>query len=362
MKLNVLRARGWRNLKPLEFEPGPRATVISGDNGQGKTNLIEAVYYLIAFRSFRTATVGDLWEWEQGQAKLHAAIEGAGLQRTLAAELGSERRVFRLDGKPVRRDSSLLAPFGLVLFVPEDLLLPKASPAARRRFLDLAIFGQERRYYREASVYQKLLKSRNGALKRGGDVTLHETYDAQLGNAGARLVLRRRDVCERLRPKFRQLFADIHADLDATLCYRCHPSLDGVKEEAQIAGVLEEGLRQRRELDLRRGFTGYGPHGDDLELSLKGHLAKEHGSQGQIRSLVLALKLAELALLQETLGEPPILLLDDVASELDGQRRRQLFETIAGLPGQTLITVTDPEFLPQLPSRTDVRVDSGRLF
>ena len=250
----------------------------------------------------------------------------------------------------------------MVLFVPEDLLLPKAPPSARRRFIDLVIFGQNRSYYREASIYQKLIKSRNSVLKRGGDTTLLDSYDLQLSSAGALLVMRRRDVCKRLCPVFRDIFATIHEDLDATLSYRGHPSLEGVEGENDLAMAIEVGLKERRELDLRRGFTGYGPHGDDIDLGIKGHLAKEHGSQGQLRSLVLALKLAELSLLEQALGESPLLLLDDVASELDAQRRRRLFETIASLGGQTLITVTDPDFLPQLPSRTDFRMKEGRLI
>jgi DNA replication and repair protein RecF len=225
----------------------------------------------------------------------------------------------------------------------------------------LAIFGQNRIYYREASIYQKLIKSRNSVLKRGGDATLLDSYDLQLASAGARLVTRRRSICEQLLPLFRDLFASIHEDLDATLSYRGHATLQGVVTETDLVQALEGGLKERRELDLRRGYTGYGPHGDDVDFGLKGHLAKEHGSQGQLRSLVLALKLAELSLLQQSLGEAPLLLLDDVASELDAQRRRRLFETIADLGGQTLITVTDPDFLPQLPSRTDFRIDAGRL-
>ncbi len=361
MKFERLSARGWRNLADTEFCPGPRATVVFGDNGQGKTNLMEAVYYLLAFRSFRTNNAQDLLGWNNVGAKLEADVEGQGLHRTLAAELGPERKIFKLDGKAVRRDSPALAPFGTVLFVPEDLLLPKASPAARRRFLDLAIFGAYRPYYREAAVYQKLVKSRNVALKRAADPTLLDSYDQQLAVAGARLVVRRRKMALALAPRFRRLFAEIHADLDAELVYQGHASVQGVDAEPELASALLEGLTARRGLDLKRGHTGYGPHTDDLVLGLKGHLAREHGSQGQLRSLVLALKLAEFEILAAALDEPPLLLLDDVASELDGVRRTRLFETIAALPGQTLITVTDPEFLPQLPQRFDVRVNAGRV-
>lgn len=359
MQLNVLRARGWRNLQPTVFRPGPRATVIWGDNGQGKTNLIEAIYYLLAFRSFRTTGLQELVGWNGAGAKLEAELVGQGLLRRLGAELRPEGKSFKLDGKAVRRDSGALAPFGCVLFVPEDLLLPKASPAARRRFLDLAIFGTNRGYYREAAVYQKLLKSRNVALKRGADPTLLDSLDVQLAAAGARLVVRRREMAAALAPRFRRLFAEIHADLDAQLSYRGHASLEEAVSESDVVLALETGLAARRELDVRRGHTGYGPHTDDLVFELKGHLARDHGSQGQLRSLVLALKLAELDLLGSALEEAPLLLLDDVASELDGQRRTRLFETIAHLPGQTLITVTEPGFLPRLPEREDVEVQGG---
>ncbi|MCG5054047.1 MAG: DNA replication and repair protein RecF [Myxococcales bacterium] len=362
MQLNVLRARGWRNLRPSVFCPGPRATVVWGENGQGKTNLLEAVYFLLTFRSFRTNAVADLLGWEEPGLKLVAEVEGGGLHRRLEAELQPGRKGFKLDGKGVRRDSASLAPFGLVLFVPEDLLLPKAAPAARRRFVDLAIFGTDRSYYREAAVYQKLLKSRNAALKLGGDPNLLDSYDLQLGAAGARLVSRRRKMVDALAPRLARVFSEIHADLGATLAYRGHESLRGVSSEEDLVAALTDGLRARRSLDLRRGFTGYGPHTDDLELGLKGHLARDHGSQGQLRSLVLALKLAELELLTEALGEPPMLLLDDVASELDGLRRRRLFETIAALPGQSLITVTDPDLLPQLPGRQDVQLVGGSVM
>jgi len=164
-----------------------------------------------------------------------------------------------------------------------------------------------------------------------------------------------------LAPRVSALFSAIHSDLGADIRYRGHDSVEPARTDEELRAALLAGLRERRGRDQQRGFTGFGPHTDDLEMVLGGHLARDHGSQGQLRSLVLALKLAELAHLQERQSEPPLLLLDDVASELDEIRRAKLFETIAGLPGQTLITVTERDLLPTLPERRDFEVSAGTV-
>jgi DNA replication and repair protein RecF len=159
----------------------------------------------------------------------------------------------------------------------------------------------------------------------------------------------------------RRLFVALHADLEAELEYRSHPQVQAAATEEEVRQALLAGLISEREVDMRRGFTGFGPHADDLAMGLAGRPVRQHGSQGQLRSLVLALKLAELANLEATLGEPPLLLLDDVASELDGIRRRRLYETITALPGQTFITVTDRDLIPALPGRVDFEMSAGSL-
>jgi DNA replication and repair protein RecF len=173
--------------------------------------------------------------------------------------------------------------------------------------------------------------------------------------------MRRRQLVAALAPRVEVLFRATHGDLAARVRYRSDPAVDEADGLGPVAAALLAGLVARRDLDRRRGFTGFGPHSDDLELELAGHPAGDHGSQGQLRSLVLALKLAELAHLEERLGEAPLLLLDDVASELDEVRRVRLFEAIAGLSGQTLLTVTDPHLLPALPERGDFEVRAGKL-
>jgi DNA replication and repair protein RecF len=285
-----------------------------------------------------------------------------GLERRIEITVAAGRKVAQLDGKPVGRAASRMQGVAAVLFVPEDLLLPKAAPADRRRFLDRAIFAADRTYSADAVAYERVLRSRNAVLREPAPrPTLLDTYDEELARTGARVVRRRRQLVAALAPRVEALFTAIHSDLGARIRYRGHASVDAAATDDEVRAALLEGLRGRRALDQRRGFSGFGPHTDDLELELDGHPAGDHGSQGQLRSLVLALKLAELSHLEECQGEPPLLLLDDVASELDETRRSKLFETISRLPGQTLITVTDRHLLPTLPERRDFEVLAGQL-
>jgi DNA replication and repair protein RecF len=298
----------------------------------------------------------------EGRAQLSARVERRGLDRKVDVKLGPEGRAVQLDGKAVRGAAAVFGAVSVVLFVPEDLLLPRAAPAARRRMLDLAVFNVERAYYREASAFQKVLKSRNHVLKRGpGDAVLLEAYDDELARTGARVVLRRRALVADLAPRTRALFAALHGPLAVDVAYRSAPSVDAAPDEPAVAAALLAGLRAQRSLDERRRFTGFGPHTDDLEILLAGRLAREHASQGQLRSLVLALKLAELLNVEARLADVPVLLLDDVPSELDPTRRRFLFDMVGGLACQTFISVTERAVVSPLADRFDFGVRAGRI-
>jgi DNA replication and repair protein RecF len=230
----------------------------------------------------------------------------------------------------------------------------------------MAVFGVERAYFAEAAAFQKLLRSRNALLRqrqpppsRPPSPALLETYDEELARAGARVVVRRRSLVAALAPHVQRAFRALHADLPVALGYVTDPSLAGVTAESDLGAALLAGLRDRRALDERRGHTTLGPQGDDLEILLGERPARAHASQGQLRSLVLALKLAEMANIEAQLGDVPVLLLDDVPSELDPDRRRHLFETLAALDAQTLISVADPGVVPPFPARADFVVQRG---
>jgi len=168
-------------------------------------------------------------------------------------------------------------------------------------------------------------------------------------------------VVSALAPLFEEVFLDIHGDLSASIRYRSDPRVEEATAEDEIADALRAGLAAERANDARRGFTGFGPQTDDLEMLLGSRPAREHGSQGQLRTMVLALKIAELKHASERNGEAPLLLLDDVASELDEERRSRLFGTIAHMACQTLITMTEREHLPDLQERKDWLVSGGEI-
>jgi DNA replication and repair protein RecF len=367
VRIHRVAVEGWRNLEPLSLELGPRLSVLHGDNGQGKSNLLEAVYYLATLRSFRTSRLEDLIQrgHPAGRAKAAVEVVHKGLERRFEVEVGEKGRTARLDGKVVRGVAAALGAVSVVLFVPEDLLLPRAAPAARRRFLDMAVFNVERAYFAEATAFQKVLKSRNALLRRGDpDPVLLDTYDQALARTGARVVVRRRALVAELAPRFAEHFRALHSTLPVAMRYRSDPEIAAAVDEGAVAERLHAGLGARRAVDERRRATGFGPHLDDLEIELGGAPARAHASQGQLRSLVLALKLAELTHVEARTGDAPVLLLDDVPSELDPIRRRLLFEAIAPLACQTLITVTEREIVPPSPhfgDRLDFLVRAGRV-
>jgi len=364
VRLAALAVHNFRNLGSVLLEPGPALTVLAGDNGQGKTNVLEAIYYLGLLRSFRTSDPGDLIQHGAERAELGARIEVAGLVRRwdITLERRGRRRLV-LDGKAVKKASAALGSLAIVLFVPEDLLLPRAAPSLRRRFMDMAIWAAEASYLDEASSFQRLLKQRNAWLRKGvEDHAFLETLDEALAKAGARVVVRRRALITALSGPVAAGFRDLHADLPVTLAYVSAPEVAEAGGEGEVASALLAGLVRRRAVDARRRHTTFGPQSDDLLIGLGGRPAREHASQGQLRSLVLALKLAELALAEQRRGEAPVLLLDDVPSELDATRRARLFETIEKLGCQTLISLAEPSVVPHGFVRKDVRVRAGQLF
>lgn len=379
MRIQRFRAIGWRNLEPLDFafDPGAALHVLFGQNGQGKTNVIEALYFLSTFRSFRTSQAGDLIRREGVEARITVDVLAAEVTRQVEARLfregagssnvgsgGPVNRTISVDGKPVKRVSAAFGVFGAVLFVPEDLMLARAAPAARRRFLDMAAAGTAPAYLGESATFQRVLRSRNALLRSGrasGSTAWLDTVDEQLARAGARVVVRRRAFIRDMAPQAQTFFRALHADLAVGLVYDTDEAVAAAGSEEEVAGVLLAGFGARRTLDLRRRHTTFGPQTDDLGIELGGRLAREHASQGQLRSLMLSLKLAELVLVGQARGETGVLLLDDVPSELDLERRRFLFDTLTALGCQSILSVADRSVVPAVVGRADIEVVGGRV-
>jgi DNA replication and repair protein RecF len=370
LRIESLRLSSVRNLVPTLLEPSARFNVFSGDNGQGKTNLLEAVFVVATVRSFRTSQLTDLLAFGAERASIAARVSGHGMTRIYDLELAPGAKKVRLDGKAVRPLSKYFGDFNVVLFAPEDLQIPRGTPSDRRRFLDRAVFNRRTDYLPAIQRYELALKNRNALLRKAADgavggkqlMDLLDVYDEQLAELGAQVMAARVDYLAELRPLLCSAFAEItRTGLAAGIDYAWGEEL------ASTAGVPDaaaqrELLRQSRGKDLARQATSVGPHRDDLRFFLETHDAGGFASQGQLRAIVLAWKTAELELLGRLRQDPPILLLDDVSSELDAQRNRFLFEHLAPRAGQCFITTTHPgHVLIAASERRDYRVAGGAI-
>jgi len=363
VRLVALQAIAFRNLE-LVLEAHPRVNVLFGDNGQGKTNLLEAIYLAGTLRSFRAGRLEELVGFGAAEARVRARVDRGG-ERVLEVKVTPGHKAARIDGKAAR-PHDYFGSMNVVLFQPDDLRLPRGAPSGRRRFVDRAIFSERPAYLAEAQAYEKVLRSRNMLLRGAGpiDPALLEVYDEQLAKAAVPIVERRRAIVAELGPRAQHVFQRLtRTGRVLEVGYR-----DAVAErgEAAVSGrALEEAVRRQlaadRRRDQARGATSAGPHTDDLALHLDGKDAQKYASQGQLRAIVLALKIAEIEHLESRLGDPPILLLDDVSSELDATRNAQLFEFLDGRAGQVFITTTDPRHVRTSGERKDVRIGGGRI-
>lgn len=370
MRVLALEAHGIRNLEPLLLEPAPRFNVFHGDNGQGKTNLLEAIYVIAALRSFRTSRLADLLRFGAEEARLRARVDRAGLERVYEVHIEPRSRKVRLDGKAPRPLARYFGAFNVVLFAPEDLQLPRGAPAERRRFLDRAVFNRRGEYMPLAQDYDKVLKNRNALLREVSEgkrsavaaSDLLAVYDQQLAALAARVAGARLAYIDELRARFQGAFDAIsRSNIPVDLVYRTQPEVLQAAP-AERTAVYAALIAASRAADLARGASNVGPHRDDLGFVFDGHDAGGFASQGQLRALVLAWKTAEMDLLAAVHGEDPILLLDDVSSELDPHRNEYLFEFLGRRKNQCFITTTHPSFVLVRDDRVDHEVRDGRIL
>jgi DNA replication and repair protein RecF len=289
---------------------------------------------------------------------------GPGGARRVAVTIGPEGRTALLDGKPQERLDGYFEGLAAVCFAPDDLGVVKGGPEGRRRALDRAAFNRWPALLGEAREYVRALRSRNAAL-RSASPAVEESFRGPLVRAGARLQLRRRDLVRELAPRLAAAFAEISGPgaPDASLAYRPAAGVEVEGAEPAVQQSLAEALERRAARDRERGYTSAGPHMDDLAIAVGARGARAYASQGQQRAVVLALKVAEIENLREALGRPPLLLLDDVSSELDPDKNRFLLEYLARLPGQAFLTATDRRLLEPAagPDAAFYRVESGAI-
>ena len=358
MRVTRLHLRDFRNYEAAELELPAGLTVVIGPNGAGKTNLLEALYFGCTARSPRTSSERELVRRGGSVARVVVDTrDGEGAHRIEVGFEPGEQKRLRVDGSPVDTLSTVLVRPLVSVFLPERLELVKGAPAARRAHLDQLIAALWPGRAETRAAYSRALAQRNALLGRiragaSGPAAL-DAWDGELARHGIRLMADRREAVEGLRAPFAELAAQLGLPATAELRYR-------PRSEAGDEQGLAAELAERRAADLERGFTAHGPHRDELQLLLDGVLLRSYGSQGQQRTALLALLFAERDVLAERRGRPPLMLLDDVMSELDTERR----ELLAGLlrtSGQAVVTATEPEHVPGVEDAEIVRVRGGTL-
>lgn len=366
MQLQHLRIQGFRNLTDVDWTPSAGFNVLHGPNGHGKTNLLEAIHFLSTLRSFRSFRNRELLQDGIEEAKLLGAIDRAGRRRTLEVTIHPRARRVKVNESPVRRLSDFFGTLNTVVFTPEDVGMFRGSPSGRRLLLDRFIFNASPVWAEEVAAYESALRQRNAVLKdERPDPALLEVFDVQVARTGAQVIARRLHWVDILRGRMAQAFAGIfdpHRQVD--IAYVAEPELPspGASSPGDLEAHLREALAGSRRRDLARGFTTVGPHRDDLQATIDGCDARTHASQGQHRALILAFRIAEIRLLTEQHGHPPILLLDDVTSEFDARRNERFFEELRRERGQVFITTTDPAWVPLDEPAAHWALRDGRLY
>ena len=311
MKLTEFTAVDFRNLQQVRLEPSSRFNIIEGHNGAGKTNILEGIYLLSSLKTFRPGTNSDFVRFDTSGAEIRAIVEHQETTRTLRMSITPKGRKIWVDGKVVRKASAALGQLTVVLFAPEDLALSKGSPSGRRKFLDRAIYHRWPSSLDTFKRYAATLKQRNALLKADGDDSLLDIFDEQLAQQAFAVLTWRRKYLTLYAPILTETVRMVtDGELAGAIQYDSSKGCDSVEEWLRL-------YHRVRRQDRARRTTTCGPHVDDLSLTIGNHSAKLYASQGQHRALVLAMKIAEIRLLQNELGYSPVLLLDDVSSELD---------------------------------------------
>jgi DNA replication and repair protein RecF len=349
LHIEQLHLKNYRNYDQASLHFEDKVNVFLGENAQGKTNVMESIYVLAMARSYRTAKDKELITWDEEYAKIEGSIKKKNSSFDLSLVISQKGKKAKISRIEQRRLTDYVGHFNVVMFAPEDLNLVKGSPQVRRRFIDMEIGQVNAIYLNDLSVYQKILSQRNSLLrdmyrkKSIENMTMLEILTEQLIEKAARITLKRMKYMDKLQSFSGPIHHGISRGLeDLQIHYK--PTIE-VCDDDDLSKMVETfhlkfGKMKDKEID--RGTSLFGPHRDDLLFSVNGKDVQTFGSQGQQRTTALSLKLAEIDLIHSEVGEYPVLLLDDVLSELDDFRQSHLLNTIQGKV-QTFVTTTSVE-------------------
>lgn len=362
MKIKSITLRNFRNYADESIIMGDGINLFYGENAQGKTNILEAVYLFSSAKSHRGAKDKELIRFSSDEAQISMKFYSQQrLQEAKMCFFKNKNKQLFMNEIEQKKNKALLGVFSTVIFSPEDLNLIKDGPDERRKFMDIDISQLRPNYYKILKDYGRVLEMRNNLLKKEKiDQTLLEVYNTKLAKYGAKIMIHRQLFIDKMKQKAKEIYFFI-SDKKEELSIIYSPSIEKTYElkEKEIVSKLYEALSSKE--DILKRATLKGPHRDEVLFLIDGKEAKSYCSQGQQRSIVLSLKLAEFVFMEEVLGEPPVLLLDDILSELDAKRREKLISFIKD--NQTIITCTDKEFYYQLEKPFIARkIQNGRVI
>ena len=341
MFIKRLQMLNYRNYNVLDINLGPHVNVFMGDNAQGKTNILEGIYYCAFARSHRTSKDRELINWNADNALLSVMVGRERLDKRIDISILKDgKKAIQINKIKIKKIGELFGNFNVVMFSPEDLKIIKDSPGVRRKFIDMELCQLNPKYYYNLVQYNKVLNVRNSILRnRNINKDILDVYDMQLVEFGYNIIIDRLEYIQKLN----KYSAKIHSEITSGKEKIEFKYTSTIKDLENIKENFYSLLEKKRVRDCERGITSVGPHRDDFTVLINDIDTKSYGSQGQQRTAVLTIKFSSLKIIKELTGEHPVLLLDDVLSELDFSRKRYILSTIGDI--QTIITCTGIEDL-----------------
>ena len=334
MYIKKLKVQNFRNYEEQEIEFNKNINVIYGDNAQGKTNILEAIFLTSFGKSFRTTKEKEIINKDKDFAKVYVEYEKEDRDGKIQITLADKKEI-KINGVKIKKLSELLGTVNIVIFTPDDMDILKDGPQQRRRFLDMMIGQIRTNYVHNLNSYIKTLEQRNNYLKS----RMLDIWDEKLAEYGEKIYQYRNEYIEKIKLKIKDIHKEI-TDEDISIVY---------KSDCENKEKYLKKLKENRELDKLKGYTSKGTHKDDFKVLINGEDVRIYGSQGQNRTSILSLKLAELQVIHDEIGEYPILLLDDFMSELDEKRIKKFLQNIENI--QVIITCTRP-----------IEIENSKLF